>query len=275
MMETGSERLRALIVDDEPLARRTVRLLLEADPEVEVVGECTNGLEAAERLQREVPELLLLDVQMPGMDGFQVLQRTGPERIPAVIFVTAFDQHALRAFEVHALDYLLKPFDDERFTRALARAKALVRQGRVHELARKLATLVEGLKATPTATPPPISEPLARPAAWLERIAVKEGHRVVLLPVADIDWIEAEDYYAQIHTGGKSHLLREPLKELETKLDPQQFIRIHRSTIVNVNRVRELQPLVHGESVIILHDGTRLRLSRSRRDQLHTLLGLS
>lgn len=271
MTGTPPERLRALIVDDEPLARRIVRLLLEADPEVEVVGECANGGEALEHLQHEVPDLLLLDVQMPGMDGFEMLQRVGPERIPAVIFVTAFDQHALRAFEVHALDYLLKPFDDERFIRAVARAKALVRQGRVHELARRLAAMLEGREPTPSPAP---AEPPARPAAWLERIAVKDTHRVMLLSVAEIDWIEAEDYYVQIHTGGKSHLLREPLKELETKLDPQRFVRIHRSTIVNVNRVRELQPLVHGESVVILHDGTRLKLSRSRRDHLHALLGL-
>lgn len=277
-----AERIRTLIVDDELLARRTLRLLLEADPEVEIVGECSNGREAVAQLRQLKPELLLLDIQMPGMDGFEVLHQAGPESIPAIIFVTAHDTHALRAFEVHALDYLLKPFDDERFHRAVARAKAMVRQGRVHELTRRLVTML-GTPAGPPVTPPPAPPSGPAPAApvppsrgseYLERIALKEGHRVMLLTVADIDWIEAEDYYAQIHAGGSSYLLREPLKELEAKLEPRQFVRIHRSTIVNVRRVKELQPLVHGESIVVLHDGTKLRLSRSRREHLHALLGL-
>jgi two-component system LytT family response regulator len=274
MMGHSPERIRALIVDDEVLARRTVRLLLEADPELEIVGECGTGREAVERLQRETPDLLFLDVQMPGVDGFEVLRQVGPERIPAIVFVTAFDQHALRAFEVQAIDYLLKPFDDERFARTLARAKALIRQGRVHDMARKMAAMLEAVESSRATPPPPAATPRVLPAPYLERLAVKDGHRISLLPTVDVDWIEAEDYYVQIHVGGKSYLLREPLKELEAKLDPRQFVRIHRSTIVNVNRVRELQPLVYGESVVILHDGTRLKLSRTRRDHLHALLGL-
>ncbi len=274
MTEHPPERIRALIVDDEVLARRTVRLLLEADPEIEIVGECSTGRQAVEQLQREIPDLLFLDVQMPGIDGFEVLRQVGPGRIPAIVFVTAFDQHALRAFEVQAIDYLLKPFADERFTRTLARAKSLIRQGQVHDMARRMAAMLEAVESSRAAPRAPAATQRVLPAPSPERLAVKDGHRITLLPTVDIDWIEAEDYYVQIHVGRKSYLLREPLKELEAKLDPRQFVRIHRSTIVNVNRVRELQPLVHGESVVILHDGTRLKLSRTRREHLHALLGL-
>ncbi len=278
MIPAENAPIRTLIVDDERLARATLRSLLDADPEIDVAGECKNGREAVASIRESAPDLVFLDVQMPGMDGFQVLERARPARMPAVVFVTAYDAHALRAFEVHALDYLLKPFDDERFDRALRRAKDHIRKGRVEDLTRRLVALF-GAAATPALTAPPAAPPPPPPAAqatpYLDRIALKEGRRVTFLPVDEIDWIEAEDYYAEIHTRGRSHLLREPLRDLEARLDPRRFVRIHRSTIVNVARVRELQPLFHGEAAVILHDGTQLKLSRTRREPLLALLGLS
>ncbi len=271
MTGMGPARLRVLIVDDEVLARTTLRILLGADAEVALVGECANGREAVSRIHELEPDLVLLDVQMPGMDGFEVLQEVDPECLPAVIFVTAYDAHALRAFEVHALDYLLKPFSDERFHRALARAKEHIRRGQVHALTRRLMDMLQAGEALPPAAPSPAE---AAPAP-LERIALKEAGRVTFIGVEDIDWIEADDYYVQLHVAGRSHLLREPLRELEARLPPRRFVRIHRSTIVNVSRVKGLHPLVHGEAEVILRDGTVLRLSRSRREQLLALLGIS
>jgi two-component system LytT family response regulator len=216
-----------------------------------------------------------LDVQMPGMDGFEVLQWLSPERMPAVIFTTAHDAHALRAFEVHAVDYLLKPFSDERFTRALAHAKELIQRGRVHELTRRLMGMLQGGPPPPVPTPaPPAASPVEQGGGPLERIAFKDGGRVVFIGVDEVDWIEADDYYVQLHQGGRSHLLRESLRELELRLPPRRFARIHRSTIVNVSRVKELRPLMHGEAEVVLHDGTTLRLSRSRREHLLSLLGM-
>ncbi|QSQ28224.1 response regulator transcription factor [Pyxidicoccus parkwayensis] len=263
-------------MDDEVLARTSLRILLAEDADVELVGECGTGREAVALVQELSPDLLLLDVQMPGMDGFEVLQRLAPERMPAVIFTTAYDAHALRAFEVHALDYLLKPFSDERFARALAHAKEHIQRGRVHELTRRLMGMLQGSAPPPAPPPaapaPPSLEPVGGP---LERIAFKDGGRVVFIGVDEVDWIEADDYYVQLHQGSRSHLLRESLRELELRLPQRRFARIHRSTIVNVSRVKELRPLAHGEAEVILHDGTTLRLSRSRREHLLSLLGMS
>ncbi len=242
-----SAPIRLLIVDDEPLARQAIRQLVEGDPEVEVVGECS-GVRGAEEVERTQPDLLVLDVQMPQVDGFDLLDEIGIDRAPQVIFVTAYSEHALRAFEVHAVDYVLKPVVDERFALALARAKAQVR------LRRDGAPAGGGLG------------PLLREhSRRTRRIVVRDRERTRVIEAATIDWIEAADYYAMIHAGGETHLLRETMQELEQRLDPVRFFRVHRSAIINLERVREIRPLDHGDRTLLLADGTAVRLARSRR----------
>lgn len=272
-LAAASAPIRVLVVDDERLAREGLIALLKADPEVELVGQCSSGALAVEALRRQPVDVLFLDVEMAGMDGFQVLRETGPERPAAIIFVTAHDAYALKAFEVHALDYLMKPFDDDRFAQVLSRAKEHVRGRRIQLLARQMAGLLGTAPApapalSPTPTPPPVT-----PGRYLERLVLKEVGRVAFLAVEEVDWLGAEDYYVQVHVGRQTHLLRQSLRELETQLDPRRFVRIHRSTMVNVQRVKELRPLLHGEYQVILQDGTCLKLSRSYRERLDTLLG--
>jgi two-component system LytT family response regulator len=263
-MSTDAKKIRALIVDDEPLARRTIRELLRDDPDVNVVGECNSGREAVESIHRQPPDLLFLDIQMPGMNGFDVLSRIELERIPAIIFVTAYDAYALKAFDVHALDYLLKPFTDERFKEALARAKSHVELREVRGLAQSLrAFLGERADAEP--------EPASR-EGFITRFAVKLGGRVIFVKPADVDWIEADNYYIKLHVGDKNYLLRLSMKELEERLDPKSFWRIHRSAIINLERVKELRQHPNGEYAAILKDGTELKLSRGRRERLQELL---
>ena len=230
--------IRAVVVDDEPLARAGMRTLLEDDPDLVVVAECANGHEAVEALRAHAPDLVLLDVQMPGLDGFGVVREIGADRMPVVVFATAFDQYALRAFEARALDYLLKPFTDERFRDVLGRAKEQVRQRRAG----------------------------ASSAAPAPRLEVRLGNRVAYVRLDDVDWIEAADYYARLHVGAASHLVRETMQELEARLDARRFVRVHRSAIVNVDRVRELRAVAVGRHEVVLRDGTRLPLSRSRRE---------
>ncbi|HEX8072788.1 MAG TPA: LytTR family DNA-binding domain-containing protein [Pyrinomonadaceae bacterium] len=253
-------RLRALIVDDEPFARERVRRLLAADEEIEIVGECADGLAAVRAVAEYAPDLLFLDIQMPGKDGFAVLEELGRARAPVVIFLTAYDQYAVRAFEACALDYLLKPFDEERFERALARAKAQLRRADGGEAAEPTAALME-----------PASS--ARGPAPLERVVVKTGGRIFFLKTSEVDWIEAYGNYVRLHTGATAYLLREPLSSLEAQVDPRRFLRIHRSALVNVERIREMQPMFHGQYIVILHDGTRLTLSRRYRSKLQKSLG--
>ncbi|SEL06536.1 two component transcriptional regulator, LytTR family [Stigmatella aurantiaca] len=260
--------VRVLVVDDERIARQGLLALLAADAEVQVVGECASGPQAVEALRQHPVDVLFLDVEMAGMDGFQVLRQVGDPLTAAIIFVTAYDTYALKAFEVHALDYLLKPFDDERFARVLARAKAHVRNGRIQTVARQLAGLLGTTAPAPVAAPPPPA-----PVRYLERLVLKDVGRVAFLDVEKVDWLEAEDYYIQVHAAGQTHLLRQPLRELEAQLDPRRFVRIHRSTIVNVERVKELRPLFHGEYHVILQDGHQLKLSRGYRARLDALLG--
>ena len=255
--------LRALVVDDEPLARETIRRLLAQDPEIELLGECSSGVEAVRSLQETSPDILFLDVQMPEVDGFEVLRRAAPAAPGAVVFVTAHDVYALRAFEAAALDYLLKPFDDERFHRTLARAKARVREQRVTRLAGMMAAALE---SEPRATPP---------GGFAERLGIRRDGGVVFVRLDEVDWIEAADYCVRIHTGGRFLLHREPLQQLERRLDRRRFFRVHRSAIVNLARVRELQPHFHGDGIVVLQDGSRLRVSRARRTRLHQLLGLA
>ncbi len=262
-----SPTILTLIADDEPAAREGMRHLLRRDPEIVVAGECANGREAARAIRSTAPDLVFLDVQMPELDGFAVLREIGVERAPAVVFVTAYDQYALRAFEVHAIDYLLKPFTDDRFRESLERAKQQVRQGRLGELSRKLAALLE----TYGESPPGAAGPPRR--TYLERLAVKAHGKVTLLRAAEIEWIDAEGDYVRIHVGKAWHLLRETMKNLELQLDPERFVRIHRSTIVNLEKVKELQPFFRGEYVVVLQNGTTLKLSRGYRDQLQARLG--
>ncbi len=255
--------IRALIVDDEPAARDTIRALLAGDPEVTVVGECGDGRSALELIRRATPQLVFLDVQMPEMDGFAMLRHLEPAELPAVVFTTAYDQYALQAFEVHALDYLLKPFDDDRFREALGRAKERVRQGRVDAVSRQLRDLLDGSVKAERDAPP----------RYLTRLVVRSGERTVVLAVRDIDWVEADGDALRIHAGRAEYALRQTLKDLERRLDPARLVRIHRSTLVNVERIRELQPYFRGELVVILHDGTRLKLSRGCRARLEEVLG--
>ena len=260
-------RIRAVIVDDEPTARRGVRLMLQGDAEVEIIGEAANGLDAAELIRRERPDLVFLDVQMPGCDGFQVLQKVGRPAVPAVVFVTAYDEHALHAFEVNAVDYLLKPYDDERFNSALARAKEAVRRRSIEADNSRLNQLLEFLQARMGVKPEPNP-----PDAPTDRVLIKSSGDIYFLKAEEIDWIEAEGDYMKFHTAGRSHLMRETMARLEARLDPKRFIRIHRSTIVNIDRLRKLSPSFAGEYSVVLQDGTKLRLSRGYHDRIAGLL---
>jgi two-component system, LytTR family, response regulator len=262
-MSTRSKQITALIVDDEPLARRTIRGLLRDDPEVKVVGECGGGREAVESIRRQPPDLLFLDIQMPGMDGFEVLSQIELELVPAVIFITAYDAYALRAFEVHALDYLLKPFTDERFKEALTRAKSHVELREAKAVTQSLRALLRERDSASAS---------AGRNDFLTRFIVKRGGRVIFVNSADVDWIEADDYYIKLHVGSRAHLLRLSMKELEGRLDPQSFWRIHRSAIINLDRVKELRQRRNGNYVVALADGTELKLSRDRRERLRQLL---
>jgi two-component system LytT family response regulator len=251
-------KIRTLIVDDEPLARERLRQLLTAEADVEVIGECGDGREAVEAIVRDRPDLLFLDIQMPELDGFGVLSSLEGTPPPEVIFVTAFNQHALRAFEVHALDYLLKPFDRERFQLALERARTRLAQARSGELNRKLTALLAEMRPEPKA---------------MDRLAVKTGGKVLFVKTLDIDWIEAADNYVSLHVGNETHLLRETMNAIESRLDARRFLRISRSAMVNIERVRELQPMFHGDYAVILRNGTRLSLSRNYRDRLQQMMG--
>jgi two-component system LytT family response regulator len=258
-------RIRTVIVDDEPAARRGVRLLLERDGGVDIVGEASGGAEAAELIARERPELAFLDVQMPGCDGFQALARAGIENVPAVIFVTAYDEHALRAFEVNAVDYLLKPYDDARFSAALQRAKDEVRRRQADTVNARLHQLLDYLQHAP-------QQPAAPAENASDRILLKSSGEIFFLKAEEIDWIEAEGDYMKFHVSGRTHLMRETMARLESRLDPKKFIRIHRSTIVNIDRLRKLSPSFAGEYAVILHDGTKLKLSRGYHERIATLL---
>lgn len=246
--------VRVLVVDDEAPARAALRSMLSQDPEVEVVGCCGDGKQALAAIKTGSPEVVFLDVRMPGLDGFEVVQAAGP-RPPRVVFVTAHAGHALEAFDAEAVDYVLKPFDDERFARALARAKAAARADRTIALAARLSADRE-----------------PDPPRYLERIALPEREGVRVVPVAEIDWIEAQDYYVEVHSGGRGYLLRRSLKQLEARLDPRIFARVHRSAMVNLQRIQSMRPAAHGERDLILRDGTQLKLSRMYRDRLADLL---
>ncbi len=251
-------KLKALVVDDEPLARERIVSLLKQEADIDVVGECPDGQQAVGAIQQQHPDLVFLDVQMPALDGFGVIQRIGPEKMPTVVFVTAYDEHALRAFEVHALDYLLKPFGRDRFQETLRHAREHIERRRAGDLGRRLLALVHDVKPEPQ-----------RP----DRLVVKSGGRVFFLRTDEIDWIEAAGNYVRLHLGEDAHLFRETMNGRESRLDGRRFIRIHRSRIVNTERIKELQPWFNGEYVVILRNGTRLTLSRGCREKFQEQLG--
>jgi two-component system, LytTR family, response regulator len=246
-------RARVLIVDDEPLARDCVRLALAGFDDCEVVGECPDGESAIGAIRTLVPDLVFLDVQMPGVDAFGVIEEIGPAAMPAIVFVTAFDRHAIRAFEIHAVDYILKPFDDERFGVAVRHALDRLRAERVDALTARLEALLGSRTKEPRT---------------LRRLAVRDRDRIRYVAVEDVDWFEAEGNYVRIHRGGETHLIRNTLTGLMDRLDPSRFVRIHRSTVVNVDRVVEVQPWAGGDYIAILHDKRTLKVSRNYRDGL-------
>jgi two-component system LytT family response regulator len=266
------ERISALIVDDEKPARQRLLDLLEQQPEVALVGECASGAEAVQFIREHKPELLFLDIQMPGLSGFDVIKQVGAAHLPVTIFVTAYDDYALRAFEASALDYLLKPYSDERFGQCLMRALSYVRTQKREEISRRLLSFLEetnqGQQPQKSATPAR-SQSSSR---GLERLLIKVGGRVIFLPTEDINWIEAAGVYVQLHVAGKKYLHRASLGELETALHPDRFLRIHRSTIVNISSVKELHLQSHGDYIAILKDGTQLKMSRSYRRKIETFL---
>jgi two-component system, LytTR family, response regulator len=251
--------MRALIVDDEPLARTALLRLLKRDTDIAIVAECGDGESAVKSIRQMKPDVVFLDVQMPEMDGFELLEHLPQDERPAVIFLTAFDQYALRAFEVHAVDYLLKPIDDVRFNEALERVQRVLQMERDTTLSERLESLLSDLHARKG---PGVSQ----------RFAIRNGRRVFFVNANEVEWIEAQGDYAALHVSGKTHLLREPLHLLERRLDAASFVRIHRSTIVRLDRIAEMQALANRDCLLRLKDGTTLRVSRSYSDRLQEAL---
>ncbi len=245
-----------LIVDDEPLAREGLRMLLSEDPDFAVIHEAKDGREAVAALGRTRPDLVFLDIQMPEMDGFSVVQEIGAERMPAVVFVTAHDKYAIRAFEINAIDYLLKPVTRERFAQALGRAKERLQAQPGGEASRQILSLLETIAA---------------PHRSVKRLAVRSAGKTVFVDIGDVDWIEAAENYVKLHIGRASHLVHVALSTLEKSLDPDTFVRIHRSILVNVGRIKELEPALHGEYVVTLHNDVRLRSGRTYNEKLKAL----
>ena len=249
-------KLRAVIIDDEPIARSRLRRFLDTDPDIEVIGECGDGGAAVEVIRNERPDLAFLDVQMPEMGGFEVVERVGIEHMPVTIFVTAYDKYALRAFDVHALDYLLKPFGKARFEEALSRAKEHIAGSLNREALSRVVAMLR---------------PELSPKQYPHQLPVNLHGRVVFVSTAEIDWIEAAGNYARLHAGSRQFEVRETLTSIENKLDPQTFMRIHRSTIVNVRRIKEIHPWFGGHHLVVLNDGRELRMSRYQRDAARRL----
>ena len=248
--------IRTLIVDDEPLARKRLRDLLARSRDCEIVGECANGVDALEAIRAHRPELAFLDVQMPDMDGFSVVASIPVPDMPVVIFVSAYDEYALDAFDAHALDYLLKPFADERFDKALVRARDAIDRGRAHAMTAKLLAFRD-----------------ASAMGFTTKLPVKSPNRIYFVSVDDIEWIQGAGVYSELHTESGAHLVRLPLSELERKLDPEKFLRIHRSTIVRFDAIAELRPESHGDYSVTLSSGKHLRMSRSYRARCQARLG--
>jgi two-component system LytT family response regulator len=252
--------IRVLIVDDEPLARDCVRLALGREADVEVVGECGDGRSAVSAIRQRSPDLVFLDVQMPGLDGFGVVEAIGPARMPPVVFVTAYDAHAIRAFRLHATDYLLKPFDDVRFGEAVAHARRQMREARESAMGRRLVALLDDVRSA--------KEPAPSRQPYATRVLVRQGERLEFLPLDTVDWIETAGNYVRLHAGTRAEVVRTTLAGLLEQLDPAVFVRIHRSVVVNVTRVRAVHPWYGGDYTATLTDGRELRVSRHYRDAL-------
>lgn len=252
-------KFRALIVDDEAPARTRIRQLLKNESDFEIVADCSNGRQAVDVIGREKPDLIFLDVQMPGLTGVEVCEALAAANfaLPLVIFVTAYDEYALKAFEVHALDYLLKPFDRERFQKAICRARDQLLRSREGETDARLSALLADLRAGAKRT---------------DRLVFKENGKVIFLRAENVDWVEADGNYVRIHAGTESHYVRETLAGMEAQLPPSGFMRISRSLLVNLDRIKELQPLFYGDYVVVLSDGSRLNMSRNYRDRLEAIL---
>ena len=250
--------IRALIVDDELLARKFIRRMLKHDPEFEIVGESSNGKEAVAMMRAQKPDVVFLDVQMPEMDGFAVLEAVGLGQLPDIIFTTAYESYAIRAFELHALDYLLKPFDQERFRDAIKHAKERLHSRQQAEGRLQIGALLERINSR---------------NAYLDRLIIRADGRITFLNTREIDWVEADDKYVHLHTGKGARMVRQTLTAMEGQLDPAKFVRVHRSAIVNIERIKELQPLFNGEYSLLLDDKTKLTLSRKYKDKLFKLLG--
>ena len=251
MREADPTKIRALIVDDEPLARRRIKSLLAHDASIDVIGECSDGIMAVTSISELTPDLVFLDVQMPAMDGFEVIKTIGAEQMPTVIFVTAYDQYALKAFEVNAIDYLLKPFDRRRFQKTLERAKAMIRGLQNGNVNNQLLSLLGDMR---------------REQEIPDRFIIKSGGRVVFLRVEEIDWMRAVGNYVRLQVGRDSHLMRETMSGMEAKLNPDRFMRVHRSTIVNLDQVKQVKPHTNGECFLVLGSGSQVKVSRSYRD---------
>ena len=251
-------KISALIVDDELLARKFIRRMLKHEPGWELVGEASNGKEAVEMIRAQKPDIVFLDVQMPEMDGFAVLEAVGLEQLPDIVFTTAYESYAIRAFEWHALDYLLKPFDQPRFRDAIKHAKERLHSRQQEDGRLQIGALLERINSK---------------AAYLDRLIIKADGRITFLNTREIDWIEADDKYVHLHTGKGARMVRQTLAAMEAQLDPAKFVRIHRSTMVNVERIKELQPLFNGEYSLLLENKTKLTLSRTYKDKLFGLLG--
>ena len=273
-------KIRALIVDDEPLAREGLAALLSADPEVEIVGQSADGASASQAIRCDRPDLVFLDIQMPKRSGFEVLEGLPATERPMVVFVTAYDQYAIRAFEACAVDYLLKPFSDARFRQALARAKENLRNSQTAEIGERMETLLAlvrqltvgsgGTPATPpaSAAAPPVPE-------YAERIVVKSGGDLHFVKTRDVLWIEAQGDFVKVQTAEQPHLVRETLQSMEQKLDAARFIRIHRSFLVNVEHIKRVAPALYGDHTVFMSDGSKLRLSRTYRSRLKAFVGQS
>jgi two-component system LytT family response regulator len=261
MLNKGGELhvYRVLIVDDEPLARKRIRRMLGGESDMTVVGECADGVSAVSAIHDLSPDLVFLDVQMPAMNGLDVIRALGPRRLPALVFVTAYDTYALQAFEADALDYLLKPFDPMRFRETLQRVRRRLGEPGGDEISEQIRRMASCIGAK---------------SKYLQRLVVKTGDRALLLPIGEVDWLEAAGNYVCVHAGRQNHIIRESLSSLEARLDPERFVRIHRSTVINLDRIRELRPHWHGDYKLILQSGQVLPLSRRYRHALTEKLGI-
>jgi two-component system LytT family response regulator len=267
--------VRVLIVDDEPLARQRLEDLLRAEPGVEIVASVDNGAAAVDAVRSMRPDIAFLDVQMPGKTGIDVVREVGPDAMPLTIFVTAYDRYALQAFDLAAVDYLVKPFDDERFEQAFHRARRYVELEEMGELRERLLAVLDGGRGTPAAPPAPASGAAAGGSPYLERIAVEMRGKVRVVPISQIEYITASGPYVELHTSERAYLIREAIHTLEEKLDPNRFLRIHRSIIVRVDLIDTFHRGAGGDYEVQLKSGARLRVSRSRREELERRLGVT